>query len=578
MAQEIKGFKEHFSGFKRNWKLAVATFLVIFGAGVSFTMSLKDVYRSTGFILIEEAEIPEEIIRSTVTTYTTRQVTELTERILTVTNLVRLIEEYDLYPEQRQSQPTELLALNAREAISVEVQSRETYTESGLPRPIAVGFTVSFDDESPQKAQAVAEELVGLYLDENVKVRAEQTSQTSNFLKGEVARLEEEIGVLESGLARFKEQNADKLPSLNAVNLQQITRIDGQILDLDRRIAGVRENRIGIQAQMTTVSPNLASRLADGSIVLSPADQLKSLQTQLSVYQSRYSDDHPDVIRTQRDIASIKERFGLDVDLADLETALLNARTDLAVAQERYTSDHPDVIRLEKSIDDLERQVSVTTRKQLDSNLDPDNPAYIALQSQLNTLDIEEAAFEKERKELQVRMDRYEASLMASPQIEKELAAMTRQLSSTANRYWVMRDKQFSAELGETLETQSKGEEMIVIDPPRVPFQPYKPDRGAILALSFLFALICGIGITQLLDALDGSIRGAGSIRSVQGEAPLVEIPYIYSPLEIERAKRFKRIGFAAAPAVAVVLAVIIHFTLIPLDVLFFAALQRLGL
>ena len=208
MAEEIKGFAEHLAGFKRHWKLAAVTFTVILLGGVGFTLSLKDIYRSTGFILIEEAEIPEEIIRSTVTTYTTRQVTELNERILTISNLVRIIEEYDLYAEQRLTTPTELLAINARQAIAIEIQSRETVTPSGLPRPIAVGFTVSFEDEDPETARAVAAELVDLYLKENAKARAEQTTETSDFLKGEVRRLEGDIAVLEdeSGALQGRER------------------------------------------------------------------------------------------------------------------------------------------------------------------------------------------------------------------------------------------------------------------------------------------------------------------------------------------------------------------------------------
>ena len=578
MAEEVKGFAEHFAGFKRHWKLGAIVAAVILMGGVGFTLSLKDIYRSTGFILIEEAEIPEEIIRSTVTTYTTRQVTELNERILTIGNLVRLIEEYDLYADQRASTPAELLAVNVRNAISIDIQSRETVTPSGLPRPIAVGFTVSFEDENPVKAQAVASELITLYIDENIKARAEQTSETSDFLKGEVSRLEGEISILEDRLARFKEENADQLPSLSALNKQQMTRIDSELLDLDRQLQSIKENRIAIEAQLATVEPYMPTRLADGSVVVSPMDQLKGLQTQLSVFQSRYSDDHPDVIRTQRDIESLRERFGLDVDLAALDAELLNAKSELAVARERYSDEHPDVVSLERRIADLESQIAAASEKQMETELEPDNPAYISLQSQLNKLDIEEQGIAANRIELKRRMADYESRLMATPQIEKELATLTRELSSTANRYWVMRDKQFTAEMGETLETQAKGEEMIIIEEPRVPLQPYKPDRGAILTLTLLFAVVCGIAITQLADALDHSIRGAAAITNVQGEPPLVEIPYIYSQEEIERARRLKRIGLAAAPAVAVVLAIIVHFAVMPLDVLFFTALRRLGL
>ncbi len=578
MAEQTKGFAEHFAGFTRHWKLAAITFSVILAGGVFFTMTLKDIYRSTGFILIDEAKIPEEIIRSTVTTYTTRQVTELNERILTVGNLVRIIEEYDLYPEERQATPTELLAARVRESIAVEIQSRETVTPSGLPRPVAVGFTVSFDDENPQKAQQVAAELVDLYLQENIKARAEQTSETSEFLKGEVRRLEGDIALLEDNLAKFKEDNADALPSMSAVNKQQMTRLESELLLLDQRARVIEDNRLALKAQLSSVNPNLPTRLADGTMVVSPLDQLKGLQTQLSVYQSRYSDDHPDVIRTKRDIESLRKRFGLDVDFNQLDDALVAARADLATARERYTAEHPDVIALEKKIEDLEAQIADASQRKLEGVLEPDNPAYISLQTSLAQLDIEEAALDRERISLEKRMADYEARLMVTPQVEKELASLSRELSSTANRYWVMRDKQFTAEMGETLETQSKGEEMVVIEPPRVPLQPYKPDRGAIIMLTLLFAVVCGVAVTQLADALDKSIRGGGAIESVQGQPPLVEIPYIYSQEEIERARRIRKIGLAMAPALVLVVVIVLHFTVMPLDVLFFRALRGLGL
>jgi succinoglycan biosynthesis transport protein ExoP len=104
MAEEVKGFVEHYAGFKRHWKPALAVFVVIMGIGSVFTMSLPDIYRSSGFILIEESEIPEELMRSTVTTYATRQVTTLNEKILTIGNLVGIIERYDLFADERRDE------------------------------------------------------------------------------------------------------------------------------------------------------------------------------------------------------------------------------------------------------------------------------------------------------------------------------------------------------------------------------------------------------------------------------------------------------------------------------------------
>ena len=154
MAQEIKGFAEHFDGFRRHWKMAAATFVVILAAGVGFAYSLPDIYKSSGLILIEEAEIPTEIMRSTITSSSTRMLTTLNEKILTITNIIDIVEKFDLYQDKRASTPLELLALNARQSIGIEIQSRDSVSASGLPGLQTVGFTVSFEDEDPQVAKS----------------------------------------------------------------------------------------------------------------------------------------------------------------------------------------------------------------------------------------------------------------------------------------------------------------------------------------------------------------------------------------------------------------------------------------
>lgn len=578
MAQEIKGFAEHFDGFKRHLKLAVATFAVVVAIGVGFAYSLPDVYKSQGYIIIEEPAIPEDILRSTVSTYATRQLTILNEKILTIPTMIRLVEEFELYPDQRRSTPVELLAGQARAAIAIQIQSRESVNAQGVPSLRAVGFTVAFEDESPQKAKAVADELVTLYLEENRKVRSEQTSETADFLGGEVAKMEEAISELEGKLATFKEENSDRMPSMSGVNMQMMTRLDSQILGLESELQQMQQVRLAIESQLATIDPSTPVRLADGSFSMSPLDQLRQLQTQLTVYQSRYSDDHPDVVATKRDIESLRSRFGLDADADLIDEQLVSAKADLALALERYSPEHPDVKQLERTIDELEQQRLDQLQRQMEATVEPDNPAYIQLKMNLATLDIEEAAIKKQIAELKADMLDYEQRIMATPQVEKELNALTRQLNSTSNRYWVMRDKQFAAEMGETLETESKGEEMILVEPPRVPLKPYKPNRGAIIILAFMFALVAGVGVTQLVDSIDTSIRGAPAVVSVQGVPPLVEVPYIYTELEIARALQLKKIALVSVAPIALILVVVLHFTVLPLDVLWYSIAGRLGL
>jgi len=578
MAQEIKGFIDHYNGFKRHLRLAALMFAAITSIGVGFAYSLPDVYKSQGYILIEEAQVPSEILRSTITSYAAQQLTILSEKILTIPNIISLIEEYDLYLDERESTPLELLATTAREAILVEPATRASVSESGLPNTRVVGFTISFEDRNPETAKAVTEALVEMFLSENLKSRSTLTKDTSSFLQEEVKELEAEISALEKNMAKFKEDNADRLPSLNSMNMQQMQRVDDQLLQLESQLQALQQTRISVEAQMVGIDATMPTQLQDGTIALSPLDQLKQLQSQLTVYQSRYSDDHPDVKATKRDIEALRSRFGLDVNLTQIDQNIASVKADLAAAAQKYGPEHPDVLLLKKRLAELERTATETMQKKLESEVTPDNPAYIQLRATLSSIDAEEQAIKSTMAKLRAEMVEYERRLTETPQVERELAALSRTLSSTSNRYWVMRDKQFAAEMGESLETESKGEQMVLVEPPRLPIKPYKPNRGAIIMLTILFALVAGIGITQLADSLDKSINDAAALVSVQGSEPLAEIPYIYTDAELAKVAKLKKLTLAGAVPLLFCIALLLHFTVLPLDVLWYSLANRIGL
>jgi len=578
MAQEIKGFADHFDGFKRHLRLAAGVFLAILAMGVVFAYSLPDIYQSQGYILIEEPQIPSEILKSTITSYASQQLATLNEKILTIPNIIRFIEEFDLYPRERLDTPVELLVPKAREAIAVEIQSRASVSSSGLPAQRVVGFTVAFEDENPETAKRVADMLVQMYLDENLKSRSAKTRDTAAFLAEEVKKLEGEISELEAGLAKFKEENADRLPSLNSMNMQQMQRTEDQLMTLEGQLDALEQTRITVEAQLVGVEPSSPVRLPDGTFALSPADQLKQLQTQLTVYQSRYSDDHPDVKATKRDIESLKARFGLQTSLVEVDKEIVDVKAQLALAEKKYGREHPDVLLLQRRLAELEAQSTDALQKQLESEVKPDNPAYIQLQSSLDSIDAQESAIKTMISKLRADMAMYEKRLTETPQVESEFAALSRTLTSTSNRYWVMRDKQFAAEMGESLETESKGEAMVLVEPPRVPLKPVKPNRGAIITLTLLFALVSGIGITQLADGMDTSLRNAASVISVQQAPPLAEIPYIYTQAELVHAAKIRKLALASIVPVICCVVLILHFTVLPMDVLWFSLVSRIGL
>ena len=165
-----------------------------------------------------------------------------------------------------------------------------------------------------------------------------------------------------------------------------------------------------------------------------------------------------------------------------------------------------------------------------------------------------------------------------TPQVEQVLIALQRQLLSATTQYYALRDRQFGAEMGEALETQSKGERFVLVEPPNLPLEPSSPNRPVLLLLLLILAPAIGIGLVPLKESMDKSIWGAKMLDSIQGAPPIAEIPLIVTHQEANHARRMAVFAWAGAPVAILVLALSVHFLLRPLDVLWYVAMRKLGM
>jgi uncharacterized protein involved in exopolysaccharide biosynthesis len=562
---------------RRKWLgLGVAAAVLVIGAIITFLWPTA--YTSTAVILIEEPDVPEELVQTTVTTFAAQQIQLINQRVMTRSNLAAIIEEFDLYPEQREYLPTLMLTEDVQEQVQLDLINVElTDPNSGRPTLDTIAFTLGFEHENPRTAQQVANELVDLYLSENVRSRTVQTAETSDFLTAEVERLDAEVSRLEKQLAGFKEENKDSLPELTQLNLQIIQRTEDQLLEIQRQKQAAEERRILLQAQLAQIDKMSPTILADGRAIVAPEDQLKALQTELAMLEGKYSADHPDVVRVRRELKALREQTGITADLADTAPALSDARTRLAQARETYSAEHPEVLRLEREVAAL-AQANTRQRDLADSQVRPDNPAYIQIAAQIEGLDADRNALAEQERQLRQRIADIEANMLRAPQVEQELFALQRQLQTATQRYVAMRDRQFGAEMGQALESQSKGERFVLVEPPDLPLIPSSPNRPVLLLLLLLLAPAIGIGVIQLRVAMDNAVWVSKDVEELLGAAPIAVIPLIMTPADEARQKRIRLGTLAAMPATLAVMAIIIHFAIRPLDVLWYTVVRQLGM
>src|SRR5438477_1151459 len=107
---------------RRKW-LAVVVFAVPFVTAVSLIMFMPSVYKSMATILVDRQQIPESMVRPTVTSALETRLQTISQEILSRSRLEALIRQFDLYADQRRSGPVEEVIDRMRKDIKLDLKS-----------------------------------------------------------------------------------------------------------------------------------------------------------------------------------------------------------------------------------------------------------------------------------------------------------------------------------------------------------------------------------------------------------------------------------------------------------------------
>lgn len=570
-------FAEHIGALRRRWVPALISATAVVALAAAGALLWPASYRSTGTILIEQQEVPLDLVRSMVSSYADQRIQVISQRVMTTENLMRIIERYGLYTQELRSKPRETVLESMREDIKFAMISADVVDPRlGRPTKATIAFSVSYDSRSAQLAAKVANELTSLYLNENLETRKQLADDAAGFLTAQAERLSKQIAELESTLADFKERNLRRLPELAALNLQLMTRAEEELRETETRMRSLDQQLVFLDAQLAQLEPTSQVYTQMGQRVLSPSDRVKILKSELARATAVYAPDHPDIARLTRELQGLQREAG-SVDAGnDLARQLQEAQGQLAQARERYASDHPDIQQLRRLVESIEASMAVAPLTAAAVNEHPDNPAYIQVSAQREAATSERAALDVKRTKLRAKLGELEERLAQAPQIEREYSALVRDLEGAQLKYREVRQKQMEATLAKNLETERKGERFTLIEPPFVPQQPVSPNRLAILLLGAIVALGAAVGMIALLEILDTTVRSRRDVEVLLPVAPLAVLPWIDTPAELAARARLRRWSGAGALAGLGVAVVLTHFLYRPLDVLWEVALRRL--
>lgn len=459
------------SAVRRRWRSFLVTFALVMLLAGALAFLLPPKYRSTATILVEEPEVPANYV-ATASSYAEHRIQQLTQRIMTFPRLMEIIDRHGLYPDLRAGGTAEEVVERMRKDTELKLVSAENYDPRfGRTTTGAIAFTVSYQGSDRGIVKEVADLLAALYLEENRKIRTRRAEETTEFLETETARLKQELSGIEAKISAFKKNHLTSLPEFMQMNLQTLAGIERNIEQVSEQLRAQREREGSLQVQLSGVKP-----YAEKEEDLLRKRRLEELHVQLVALRQRFSDDHPDVKK---------------------------ARAEIAELERRASALSPDKTRGE-----------------------PDNPIYVALSAQLAGVRVEIQGLQRQLERLKGEAADYRRRIAATPKVEEEYNALLAIRDSTQAKVNEMMRKLMDAQVSRGLEKEQRGERFTLIEPPRLPERPYKPNRLLILTLAFFCGCALGVGVAALREVTDDTVHSAEQLEST-GFPILAGIPRI---------------------------------------------------
>ncbi|NOY52974.1 MAG: lipopolysaccharide biosynthesis protein [Deltaproteobacteria bacterium] len=557
---------------KRKWTIlipAVSLFIVI--ALVAYL--LPAIYKSETMILIENQKIPTDYVQSTVTSEVEERLNVINQRLMSRTRLEKIINKFNLYPEYRKDWTREEIINKMREDINLEVVSAEGVDKkSGRPVTFTVAFKLSYEGKDPATVQKVCSELASFYIEENLKLRVDTSAMTTRFVSDEMKKMEEEIRKVGKTIAEYKEKHQNELPEQLMVNMQNLDRYERYLETNHRDLQNAKSSLVFLRGQLAETDPDATMISSYGKRVLSPKEQLELDRTQLITLESKLSPHHPDVLAMKKEIARLEKEVQTD-DVDTLKQSLSEKEAELATLRAKYSGKHPDVIRVSGEVRDLKNRIQQIRKTQggeaSEYAVDPTNPAYISLQTQIESKKLEIVSLQQQEKQYKKVIEFYQQRIANTPTVEKALAALQSDYDVARTNYQELMNKETQAKISESMENRQEAERFTIIDPAQLPEEPYKPNRMAILFIGLILGVGAGAGSGFLAEYMDQSFSSVEDLRSFSELPVLAVIPKVVTGDEIQHRKKRRRILFASLLIILVALLVVVQIFFFKFDIFF---------
>jgi polysaccharide chain length determinant protein (PEP-CTERM system associated) len=460
-------------------------------AGFLVSYAFPPKYTSQSTVLVEAQKVPDSYVQPVITSDFTQRIQTIEQKILSASRLRPVIHSLALVkPEDEGKLITEIQENTQVDPVITTMgeaglagAKKKKPSASDEPQP---GFIVTYTDSNADHAQKICNALTELIVDENLLSREDVAKGTTEFLSRQVEQAKDAINERDKELADFKRKYMGQLPGDVDNNMKMLMSLNSQLDATTQTLGRAQQDKAYTESMLAQqVAAWRSSQSSTNPQTLE--QQLGQLQSQLLQLQARYTDDHPDVIKTKADIAEVQKKL-------DEINAAAAAATSTDTSDKANAAETPEIRQLRLQVHQYQNVIEQATTDQ---------------------------------KRLQSQIGVYQSRTAMSPNVEEEYKRLTRDNDNAQSFYKDLLAKKSSAELGTNMENQQEGEQIHILSPASLPDAPSSPNRPLLAAGGLGVGLALGIVLALFLEFSDKSIRTEKDAAAIMDLPLLISVPWL---------------------------------------------------
>ncbi len=495
------------SAWRFRWS-ALLVAAIVGAAGTFAVLVLPGRYESQAQVYVDTKSVLKPLLQGLAVTDQTPNESDVVRRVLLARpTLDRVARRTGLYSRDTTPEGADRLLANLAKQINIHGDS-----STGL-------YTISYENSDPRKTQALVQALLDTFVETSIGAGRADTQNAEAFLSQQVAEYESRLTKSEQRLADFKKKNVGLMPDQRG---DYFARLQTEIATRDKLrtdLAVAIQQRDELRRKLTSDGR--------GAAQAGPPPTPQQIQAAES-----------------------------------LDARIREAHNQLDALLDKYTDRHPAVVAQKELIRHLEAQRQAQLGFVRKTNAAPTADSSVAVDPVVQNLQIALNSADLQVTTLQTQLDQSERDVAelrrmvtTGPEIEAELARLNRDYGVTKAEYEALLQRLESARLSHDAD-RTEELRFKVLDPPRVPIRPTKPNRAVLLAAVLVASFCLGAGVA-VVRAQTQPVFYTKSALAKSLNLPVIGVVTRAVSAEQQSVRRREYLAYGSAAAIIVAFIVI---------------------